>query len=346
MRILILHDGRAGHMSQSRGIVAAFRRSFEVEETWYFCKLRAGLFQRPLRAVLPAYAHMLRDEWFWISHRSDGVPGHAPDLIVSAGGGTMYANAWLAARLGCPNLFCGELRGLRPSLFRGVITAYEKHGQQPPFLLSPTPVPVEREALPPLAEALRRRLSLGDAPYWSMLIGGKGSGYRYGQQDWQRLVAAMRVLSQQHGIRWLVTTSRRTGAHAEEFLAELLRGRPEIAASSYALRGGEGISVREILATATRHFCTEDSHMMISEAIATGRPVHSLQPAHFQTTAPNQHFLDLYVGRLWLQRMPIYGMEHAPFPAEDPPPPPRATVLDELAPQLAAWWDGCQEAAR
>jgi len=69
--------------------------------------------------------------------------------------------------------------------------------------------------LPPVPDSLSRKLPAApsDAP-WLLLIGGNGAGYRYEDADWRALAAAVNRLGKEEGVRWLVTTSRRTGAAA------------------------------------------------------------------------------------------------------------------------------------
>jgi mitochondrial fission protein ELM1 len=44
------------------------------------------------------------------------------------------------------------------------------------------------------------------------LIGGNSGAYRYRQKDWLQLTGFLRDAHRSHGIRWLATTSRRSGS--------------------------------------------------------------------------------------------------------------------------------------
>ncbi len=339
MHVLILDEGRAGHRNQSRAVVMALRRSFPVEESVGLCKLRLGMWQRPLRWWLNRRGGRLPLAWFGFFYKGDGIPAAVPDLIVSAGGSTVHANVWLARMLGCPNLFCGEIRGLRPDLFQGIISAYESHAGESPYLIAPTPVPIDPGGLAEKARDLRKREGLGEARCWSLLVGGDGAGYRYTEQDWRELAAAMTKLAASHSIRWLVTTSRRSGAVAEDVLTKYLP--PQIvAAAAYAGKGQGQVGYHEILGAAERHFCTEDSHMMISEAIASGKPVETLQPARFHTDPSNRHFLEIYQRNGWIHHHAIATLADTDFPYPTPGTQRGPAVLDDLATLLADWWSG------
>lgn len=55
-----------------------------------------------------------------------------------------------------------------------------------------------------------------------MLIGGDGAGAQYQEQDWMQLAKQMNLLARQHRIKWLLSTSRRTGKQAEKILQQYL----------------------------------------------------------------------------------------------------------------------------
>ncbi len=337
MRILILHDGRAGHRNQSRAIAMALRRNFDVTETQVHCKLRIGIFQKPLRFLLNLTGGNIPFVLFRVFHTGGELPSGRPDLIISAGGGTTHANAWLAGHYHCPNLFCGDLRGFKTSLFKAVVTAYGKYQGISPYLISPTPVPIDQTDLAIAEKNFRERSSIADTTCWSLLVGGSGAGYHYTENDWLTLAEGMRKLAEIHQIKWLITTSRRSGKAAEDALSKVIDSK-FVAAAHYAGRATGDVSYQEIIGTAVRHFCTEDSHMMISEAIASGRPVHTLQPANFNTHQTNQHFLDLYCDKGWIMRHSIRDMAFIKFPLIETPSANHPSVMDDLSLLLKKWW--------
>lgn len=335
MKVLILSDGRAGHVNQSRAICMALERNYPVTVTTLRCNLRAGVLRYVLRALLHLTGGRLPLMfWKWF-HSGDPLPNERPDLIVSAGGHTACANAWLGQAWRCRNLFCGDVRGLRTELFSGIISAYEADAGKPGFIVSPTPVVIDQAELAAKGAAWREHSGMASVRCWSLLAGGEGAGYTYEAEDWQRLAKALEMLGAKHGIRWLITTSRRSGEAANH----ALKGTgPEYVADT-ALAGAESsLSYHEILGAAERHFVTEDSHMMISEAIATGAPVHTLQPAKFETDESNLHFLRLYEEKGWITRHAIADAADVDFPALKCGSSDAPSVLDELSVKLSAWW--------
>ncbi len=338
MRILILHDGRAGHRSQSRAIAMALRRNFAVTETQVLCKLRIGIFQKPLKFLLNLTGGNIPFGLFRVFHTGGDLPSERPDLIVSAGGGTTHANAWLAFHYHCPNLFCGDLRGIKTTLFKAVVTAYGKYQGIQPYIISPTPVPIDNTDLAIAEKNFRERSKIGETTCWSLLVGGTGAGYHYTEKDWLMLAEGMRRLAEIHQIKWLITTSRRSGKAAENEISKAVDGK-FVAGAYYAGSATGDVSYQEIIGTAERHFCTEDSHMMISEAIASRRPVHTLQPTSFNTHQTNQHFLDLYFDKGWIMRHSIRDMACIKFSPIEEPCSNNPSVMDDLSVLLKKWWD-------
>lgn len=334
----LLNDGKAGHYNQTRAVVMALERFLPLETRVLRCKFRVAAWQHPVRLLLNATNGRLPLSLFPLFFAGDKLPGFRPDLVVSAGGNTCAANAWLGRRLGGRNLFCGGTRGVRTGLFSGVISAYPKDAHKPGFIIAPTPVPIASDGLASAGAGFRQRTGLADTRLWTMLIGGPGAGYHYTANDWRDLAAAMNRAALRHGIRWLVTTSRRSGPEAERILeAEVSPGNVAVFQPANATRD-PGATYPELLGAGETIFCTEDSHMMISEAIATGKPVVTLQPGRFQTDPSNLHFLKWYETDGFIVRLPIATFDtaasHTAANAGTTPPP----SLDALAAKLETWW--------
>src|SRR5690606_33238115 len=60
----------------------------------------------------------------------------AVDLVISAGGDTLAANAAAACLYGAPNIFCGTLRHLPPEAFSLVVSSYARHAGLPRHLVA------------------------------------------------------------------------------------------------------------------------------------------------------------------------------------------------------------------
>jgi mitochondrial fission protein ELM1 len=132
--------------------------------------------------------------------------------------------------------------------------------------------PVTPERLRLAREELGAQLNPHTAPLLGTLIGGDKSGHRLTESTVARLVCILKSAHSARGYRAAVTPSRRTNDAVRRALAEGLGSAPWA-----HVWNGEGPNpYLGILGLADRLIVTSDSISMISEALATGRPVHVL----------------------------------------------------------------------
>jgi len=248
-------------------------------------RLRIGLGRNILRLILNHVHTPLPVGFLKLFYEIDGLPDQGCDLIVSTGGKTSFANAWLARLKNVPNVFTGSLRRLSPGRFSAVLTLESTDNAPTHLVLQLPPSALDEQELDIQAAQLRKQVGLGEQPCWCMLIGGNGAGYRYREQDWRALARLMKKLAGLHDIRWLLVSSRRTGIEAEQLLAEYLD--KEVLAAHCWCGKGDAYSAEAWLGAAEKVFVTEDSMTMLTEAMYARRPVFSLRP---QQSLPNDRY--------------------------------------------------------
>ena len=127
-----------------------------------------------------------------------------------------------------------------------------------------------------LLAAERRRFPALEAlprPILGVLIGGSNRAYRLDLARLGEIAGMVAALVRQNGGSAVVTPSRRTGALGLSVLREQLRGVPG------AIWDGTGDNpYYAYLAIADALLVTADSVSMVSEAAATGKPVHHRLP--------------------------------------------------------------------
>ena len=300
LRVCVLSDGQPGHYNQSRGMLQALRRIRPVDDSWFNVDLRLGLARNLLRSYLNR-EQSPRSLWpLRLAYRFDALPGAGCDLIVSAGGKTSFANAWLAAALEVPNLYAGSLRGLSARHFSLVLTLEPVADAHSNLVVPLPPSAIDSDQAEQLGCGFRQQLGVPGQRYWTLLLGGDGAGYRYAQADWLELARLTNTLSARHGMRWLLVSSPRTGQCAETLLKQHVDEACVAAACWY--QGGDEYQAEAWLGAAERVFVTEDSMTMLTEAACARRPVHSLRPA---TARPEQRYeqaLQRFAGQGWLCR--------------------------------------------
>jgi mitochondrial fission protein ELM1 len=261
--VWVLHDGKAGMASQALGLAEAtgfpfVEKRLDIRFPW--SSLPPGLWLLPFRAVADAGAR-LTPPW--------------PDLVVACGrNAAMPALAikrasggrTVAAQIQNPGIGHAEFdlfvvpehdRFYGP---RVIITQGAVHR------VTPARLAAERRRFPALAAMPR--------PLLAVLIGGTNKAYRLSLQRLGEIVEGLVEILRAGGGSALVTPSRRTGEAEMALLRNRLKG------FSASIWDGFGENPYfAFLALADAFLVTADSVSMISEAAATGKPVHILDLA-------------------------------------------------------------------
>ncbi|MGL4398424.1 MAG: ELM1/GtrOC1 family putative glycosyltransferase, partial [Luteolibacter sp.] len=275
----------------------------------------------------------------WMLHGPLGLEptaGPAPDLIVSSGGRSVFAARSLAVKFRVPFVFLGERKPYPPAWFHTVFT---------PSVLETEPNDLRMDVIPTsitpqkVNDAAATWAGRPDGRLWTLLIGGASRSHDFQTADWERLVDEMVVLAKREGIRWLVTTSRRTGLDLEARLQKLLP--PDVLADAVWWCHAPEKKLPAYLGAAEVVWVTEDSVSMVTEAVAAGKPVVAVRPVH--TPFPANCYIPGYLQNLeslgLLQRRLISEMAEdrgamSVFPGR---PVRTAPVLAEITRQRLGW---------
>ena len=272
LKIWVISDAKAGHMAGSRGLVKAFGKIQATQVDWIHADLRIPGSHRLLTSAL----RLFPNEWhaFWINffYKIGEQPSNAPNIICSAGRETQFLNILWARKYVAKNFFVGTLRNLPHDLFTAFITPLSI--EVPNHIKVDVPLTdIDRDAL---QTDIKFNVSDGARPIWALLIGGKTPGYAFERQDWLNLAKSMQTLSEKHGGKWLLTTSRRTGTDVEDILKSAVPSQYILDAVWHS--DDKRKVVKPFLNAAEAVFCTEDSMAMLGEAVSAGKPVYSLRP--------------------------------------------------------------------
>ncbi|MEL6234835.1 MAG: ELM1/GtrOC1 family putative glycosyltransferase [Pseudomonadota bacterium] len=318
----MIHDGVPGHEARSRGVLAALAQLGPVDPVWVPGALRgklaralmigcAAIGSLPLRLTLWAHAARLPGGWPDVARPGRGRPDGGrpdearPDLVIGAGGRTQFLTLALALQFGVPSVFAGLPRHLDGQRFSAVIAPYPVPGLPNLIELEMPLSEVNPEAATRAGAVLRAEA--GAAPVWTVLVGGDGGGYRYGEAEWAAMAGWLAAQAAAAGARLCLATSRRTGRAAEARL------RTKLPASGFLARKiwGEGArgGLLPLMGAADLIITTADSATMIGEAVATGRPVLVLEPASSRPAPRHLQVLSGLaargrIGRLALAELP------------------------------------------
>ncbi len=333
LSVLLISDGKPGHYHQAEGVIAALARLRPVHTTRLEVRRRFLIPTRTLIQLLNAGVAPGR-----ILGHGYGVHagGLAPaDVVVSAGGETLAANAAAAKTLGAANIFCGRLRRLAPEHVKLVLVTLESLAAGPNYLVCLPPSPIDI-ATPAAGQGTRRFGRAAPPARVGLLVGGNSGAVRYRQQDWLALTAFLREAHRLHGMRFLATTSRRSGTDIAERLAAMAAEPDSPLETFIDFRTAGPGTLGRVLAAADAVLCTDDSTTMICETVGACVPLVALTPAASAFEPREAEFRRHLAHQGWYRRLPLAELTAHSFLAALEEIAPRTTsAREELAAAIA-----------
>jgi len=274
MKILLLSDGIPGHVNQARGLINLFKQqNSELEFEEKIVKFKHKWLRPLLKKVLNNKNNLATKLVCFAYGFNLKAITEKYNLILSAGGNTSYLNAVIADEFSLKNIFIGSLRNLNANLFSVNLTLEKTH-QENNVVMQIAPCLTSSKST---IAASQQYFKLDNSEtIWFMIIGGDGAGCHYSKADWLALVENMVLLSKQHHIKWLITTSRRTGLENEKILKSMVPD--EVIAEAVWYNHSPQKVMQAYLGMASKVFCTVDSMSMISESISSGTDTTTLVP--------------------------------------------------------------------
>jgi mitochondrial fission protein ELM1 len=329
IRVLLLTDDKPGHHNRSEGLIAAIARLRPVATQRLVVRRRSVVASRVLQQLLnigvpPATVLQLG---YGIGRRDVS----AADVVVSAGGETLAANAAAARLLNAPNIFYGTLRRLAPAWVRVAVVPEQSYASDPNYLIALPPSAIE----PASPKQPATRLGPDRPPRAvGVLVGGDSGALRYQDGDWRKLANFLREGHRTYGMRWLITTSRRTGPSATGILSALAAD--DAAGVEGFMEFGTAGAIPAIFAKADAILVTDDSTSMIAEAISARLPTVGVAPDAGVHEKREESFRAFVTGQGWYRRLAFAQLRAETFLDALGQITPRATsALDELASALA-----------
>ena len=261
--VWVLHDGKPGMASQALGLAEAtgfpfIERRLKVSFPWAW--LPPQLWMAPLRA---ARVNGLQFAPPW------------PDLVI--GCGRLSAMPALAIRRASGGrAFAAQVQDPRVGRDEFDLLLVPEHDRLRGRNVTVTQGAVHRVTPARLLEARRRFPGLAELPrpILGLFIGGANRSYRFGLDRVADIADAIAGMLRSNGGSALVTPSRRTGAAGIALLRQRLAG-----LSAEIWDGSGDNPYYAYLAYADSLLVTADSVSMVSEAAATGKPVHVIELA-------------------------------------------------------------------
>jgi mitochondrial fission protein ELM1 len=315
VNIVVLHDGKGGHLSQSLGLAKLIEKHSAVAVNIVACsaKPRIKLFNSPLRALAAS-----RKRWhlpiLFRCYRWK-KPQHRPDLIISFGGNLVALNAALRTYWQVPAIAMGNTYSIPSDCFDGRVTIT---GRESPQCLASKVALCRIDPLSAQRQGQTLATKLGCDRSWALLIGGPSSRYHYTENDWHRLGQNLQYLSQQHNRRWLLTCSRRTPQVAKKILRRYVNEQNTLATVKLGHELDRDITIEAMLGAAQRIVCTEDSLSMVTEVCAVNKPVVTVRPENTRNQGVHAETMSYMAQAQLIERQTIEHMHQLEINALNP----------------------------
>jgi len=289
-RVLILSDGKLGHVKQSMTVLQALkeRSAFiqeRVVEVRYRHRLgRAAAFAAAALAPWLGTLRVLRFALTPACFRE--AAGTFADLVVSCGAATAPINVLLAAENRAKSIVI-----MNPGLPLGrftlaLVPSHDAAPARPNVVRTLGALSAMTDAeLASARDGLRRHPQFRGSPgledgrpVIAVLLGGDTDEYAVTAGFVETLLRQVLAVCEDADGCCLVTTSRRTSQAVERLLSERLAHHPRCAMLLLASRDELNGTVPGMLGWARAVVVTGESISMLSEACASGRPVVVVEP--------------------------------------------------------------------
>ena len=261
--ILILTDGKMGDLAQCRGVAGGLTRNQNITEVvvepgWLTA---LPLPNMPLSAV-DRQASMFSKQW---------------DCVIASGRRTVPYLRAFKSRANRP-VFTVYLKD--PKFNRNDIDfiwapSHDRLVGENVFSTPTSPHTISGQSLLDARQSAEERFAHFDGPMVGLILGGDSKSVTWTQSAAEDF--AQQLLSLPNNATLLMVASRRT---PNLLIAELERALSN--RNLWVWDGNPPNPYTEVLAISDRLVITGDSHNMVSESLATGKPVHVYRPPGLQ----------------------------------------------------------------
>ena len=291
-KIVVLEDGKKGHIKQSLAVaefvVEAMGQKEKIQIQTIAVRFKSQLKKTVISLLLTVPSNSLIWRWrilkWGLTENSfQAVASVRGDIVISAGASLSAVNAWLGKSWHARNIHLMKPNLVPWGRFKKIILPEHdwKDGK-------PLPKNVLLTRITP--SLLMRQVSDTSSPFqgegWGeggkgrigILLGGDNDEYQMDSKWVEQLLGKILKGIQQSQKGLLVTTSRRTSKEVEEKVETLLKNHPQCVLLEIANRSQQNGVIEEILETSDVILVTGESMSMVSEAVASGKPVAVIFP--------------------------------------------------------------------
>lgn len=269
--ILALTDHKAGHETQTHGIIRLLNDKQQYEVVWVSIREVPKLIQQISRQVVNISKKVFALDYY-VEAKAFPEKHELVKFVVSAGGNTLIANI-LCSRFfkNSQNIIASSLRGINPSNF-DVVFSIQSQQHLAPYLYYPiSPSKLIQDLDGSLKYQARNALSITqDKKVLTVLIGANTKYVDIGEAE--QFVDFIELVNKkmETNIR-LITTSRRTALSFENKIKKM-NIVSELDQATWVAQG-QSCDIKQYIYASDVIICSQESESMIGEAVMSGRLV-------------------------------------------------------------------------
>jgi len=302
--VLVLSDGKAGHINQSLSIAAQIKkarveRGFKPEDT--VIKVVDVKLKNPIaKTLLSACASFaswrchgcMRCMKYCLTKDSyDILMKTHSEYVISCGSDLAAVNIFMSKENCARNVIV-----MKPNIAMGLkkydLAVIPEHDKPPaaPNVVATRLAPnmVCRDSIGLEGEKLKRRVKLGSGKIIGLFIGGDNPEFALAGEAVDNVIRHISEFSNERNAEFLVTTSRRTSHEAEEVIKIWSRKDKRCRLAVLANEDNPPGTVTGILSLSDVAVVSGESVSMVSEAISSGKKVVVFMPRK-KTDAVTKH---------------------------------------------------------
>jgi len=289
-KIVVLSDGKQGHLNQSLSLADLFSRyravknlsggrtDIEVIDVRYKNKLWKALLTLWSASASVRCQGCLKCLKYGLASSSyEKLEKTFADVVISSGFSLAGVNKIFSIENNAKNAVCMRPGLLSLKKFNMVVLARHDAGEaangRNVIVTDSVPNLVRAEGLEKAAEELLRNCKKEHKSTIGVLIGGDNQAVSYSPGDIDKVLGGVIEAARLNGADVLVTTSRRTSALIESAAKKRLAGEPLCKLLIIANENNPPYAVNGILGASGVVVVSGESVSMVSEAVSSGRPV-------------------------------------------------------------------------
>ena len=278
--ILALTDGKAGHETQTQGLIQILNQHQQYDVEWVVLQLPNKLSFKIIRFLLKFFLNTAWLKYFLTLEQLFEISKRPVRYIVSAGGNTLVANAllkkYLSVELEYPvqNIVASSLRGVPARCFDAVFTIHVEQKDLAHYVYYPI-APNKMTASGFNQEQARKNLGILDQAFViTVLIGADTKTVKIGSsQKWAKALSQIR--QNYPTAQLLLSSSRRSSIEFEKDLNRYAEEKCIFQNSDQIVwvAQGQNCEIKDFIQAANWVLVSPDSTSMVAEVIMAEKKV-------------------------------------------------------------------------